>query len=142
MTRVLGDDWLLPEIDDLNREWFTRGRVCIQSCKACSEVQHPPERVCHACGASDFDWRESAGRGHIESFAVVHHPVHPFLAQQCPYTLVVVSLDDVPGINVIGNLSGAEAAAPEIGQAVRAAFERVEDPEQGALAIPQWELSG
>ena len=142
MTRVLGDDWLLPQIDDLNREWFTRGRICIQSCNACNAVQHPPEIVCHACGSSEFGWRESAGQGRLESFAVVHHPVHPLLAQQCPYTLVVVSLDDVPGVNVVGNLSGAGKDPLEIGQALRATFEQVQDPEQGSLAIPQWELSG
>ena len=142
MTRVLGDDWLLPQLDDMNRQWFTRGRICIQSCNACSAVQHPPEIVCHACGGAEFDWRESAGRGRLESFAVVHHPVHPLLAQQCPYTLVVVSLDDVPGVNVVGNLRGAADGSLEIGQALRASFEQVQDPEQGPLAIPQWELSG
>jgi uncharacterized OB-fold protein len=142
MTRILGDDWLLPEIDDLNRTWFTSGRISIQRCSACSELQHPPERVCHACGASEFTWRESAGQGRIESFAVVHHPVHPRLVEQCPYTVLVVSLDDVPGINVVGNLRDAAGASLEVGQAVRAIFEQIEDPEQGALAIPQWELTG
>ena len=61
MTRILGDDWLLPDLDDLNREWFTRGCICIQSCGGCDAVQHPPELICHACGASEFTWRESAG---------------------------------------------------------------------------------
>ena len=142
MTRVLGDNWLLPQLDDLNRTWFTRGRISTQSCNACDEVQHPPEVVCHACGASDFAWRESAGQGRIESFAVVHHPVHPRLVEQCPYTVIVVSLDDVPGINVVGNLRDGGGISLEVGQAVRATFEQVQDPEQGALAIPQWELSG
>ena len=136
MTRILGDDWLLPDLDDLNREWFTRGRICIRSCGDCEAVQHPPEPVCHACGASKFTWRESAGQGRIESFAVIHHPVHPLLAKQCPYTLLVVSLDDVPGVNVLGNLRGADGASLEVGQPVRAVFEKVQD-----LSIPQWELA-
>ena len=139
MTRILGDDWLLPELDALNREWFTRGRVSIQSCKACHEVQHPPEVVCLACGSDDFGWRESEGHGRIESFARVHHPVHPALADQTPYIVVVVSLDDIPGVHVIGNLSGASTTPVAIGQSVRAIFERVEDPELGTLQIPQWE---
>ena len=136
MTRILGDDWLLPDLDDLNREWFTRGRICIQSCSDCDSVQHPPELVCHGCGGSRFTWRDSAGLGRVESFAVIHHPVHPLLADQCPYTLLVVSLDDVPEVNVVGNLSGGEGVALEIGQPVRAVFERVND-----LSIPQWELA-
>lgn len=141
MKRILGDDWLVPELDELNRQWFTRGRVCIQSCASCDAVQHPPELVCHACGSSEFGWRESSGTGRIESFAVVRHPVHPRLAAQCPYTVVIVSLDDIPGVNVVGNLAGNPEAALEIGNAVRALFETVEDPEQGTLEIPQWELA-
>lgn len=141
MARILGDDWLLPDLDDTNREWFTRGRVCIQSCRACSEVQHPPELVCHACGSEDFAFRDSSGQGRIESFAVVRHPVHPLLAEQCPYTVLVVSLDDIPGVNVIGNLHGDPEVGLEVGQAVRAVFERVEDPEYGTLQVPQWELT-
>jgi uncharacterized OB-fold protein len=141
MTRILGDDWLLPELDALNREWFTRGRISIQECNACNAVQHPPEVVCHACGGDSFGWRGSDGQGRIESFAHVHHPVHPSLADQCPYTLLVVSLDDVPGVHVVGNLRDGGTVSLAIGQAVRAVFEQVEDPEQGPLAIPQWELA-
>ena len=140
MTRILGDDWLLPGLDDTNRAWFTRGRVCIQECEACREVQHPPEVVCHACGSDVFGFRDSAGMGRIESFAVVRHPVHPKLADRCPYTVLVVSLDDIPGVHVVGNLRGDPEAALEVGQAVRAVFERVEDPDGGTLEIPQWEL--
>lgn len=141
MARILGDDWLLPDLDATNREWFTRGRVCVQQCKACSEVQHPPEVVCRACGSCDLGFRDSAGAGRIESYAVVRHPVHPLLAQQCPYTLLVVSLDDVPGVNVVGNLQGDPEAALEVGRAVRAVFEQVEDPDHGTLKIPQWKLA-
>ena len=141
MTRILGEDWLLPELDELNREWFTRGRVCIQRCNACSETQHPPEVLCQGCGSQDLGWHESKGEGRIESFTRVHHPVHPSLAAQCPYTLLVVSLDDLPGVHVIGNLSGDTATSVAIGQAVRAVFEEIEDPEFGSLEIPQWELA-
>jgi len=142
MTRILGEDWLLPELDTQNREWFTRGRVCIQLCNSCNTTQHPPEVLCQSCGSQDLDWQESKGAGRIESFTRVHHPVHPSLLEQCPYTVLIVSLDDVPGINVIGNLKGDAATPLAIGQAVRAVFERVEDPEFGTLEIPQWELAG
>jgi uncharacterized protein len=140
MERILGNDWMLPGLDDLNREFFTRGRVCVQSCNACSEVQHPPERVCPACGGADLSFTDSAGLGRVESHIVVRQPVHPGLSEQCPYTVLVVSLDDFPSINVIGNLAGDPEAPLEIGQAVRAVFEVVEDAEQGTLRIPQWEL--
>lgn len=139
MDRLLGDQWMLPQLDELNREWFTRGHVCVQSCEACDATQHPPERVCAACGGSDFVYKNSAGLGKVESHVVVRYPVHPGLADQCPYTVVVVSLDDFPGVNVVGNLKGDPEATLEMGQCVRAIFERVEDPQQGTLQLAQWE---
>lgn len=140
MNRILGNDWMLPGLDDLNREWFTRGRVCVQSCVSCSEVQHPPELVCPKCGGEDLTFKDSAGVGKVESHIIVRQAVHPGLADQCPYTVLVVSLDDFPGVNVIGNLAGDPEKSIAIGQAVRAVFEVVEDTEQGTLRIPQWEL--
>jgi uncharacterized protein len=140
MERILGNDWMLPGLDDLNREWFTRGRVCVQSCDACGEVQHPPELICPACGGADLSFKDSAGTGKVESHIIVRQAVHPGLADQCPYAVLVVSLDDYPSVNVIGNLAGDPETPLEVGQAVRAVFELVEDSQQGTLRIPQWEV--
>jgi uncharacterized OB-fold protein len=141
MARVLGDKWLLPELDAANRAWWTSGALPVQECTDCGALQHPPEDVCHACQGTRFGVHESAGRGRIESVAIVHHPVHPALADAVPYAIVVVSLDDAPGVNAIGNVAGSPPEAISIGAPVRVVFEEVLDPESGeTLRIPQWEL--
>ena len=81
MARFLGDDWLLPSLDDLNRAWFTSGRITVQACKRCDAVQHPPEEVCSSCQGFELGWRECSGEGRIESVAVVHHPLRPSLKE-------------------------------------------------------------
>jgi len=139
VTRALGDGWLLPALDERNRAWFTSGRLGFQRCSACGRLQHPPEDVCGGCQGTRFETRESRGEGRVESVAVVHHAVHPALADQVPYAVLVVSLDDAPGVHVVGNGVGAPPDAFAIGRRVRVAFEAVGDAGQRVL-IPQWEL--
>ena len=141
MERALGDGWLLPGLDKQNHGWWTSGALPIQACTECKALQHPPEDVCHACQGTSFGVHECAGSGRIESVVIVHHPVHPALADVVPYAVVIVSLDDAPGIHVIGNVPGAPHESISIGASVRVVFEEVEDPELDEThRIPQWEL--
>jgi uncharacterized OB-fold protein len=140
MTRVLGDDWLLPALDPRNRAWFTSGRLLLQACTQCEAAQFPPEDACRGCGSFELSTRESAGRGRVESVVVVHHPVHPALRAHVPYAVVLVSLDDAPGVRLVGNVLNRAPDGVAIGDPVRVAFEETRDPDSGeTLRIPQWE---
>ncbi len=140
-TRTLGESALLPVLDPLNREWFTRGVITIQRCSDCEALQHPPDEHCGACQGSDLHWRECAGGGRVESVAVVHQAVHPAFKISVPYAVVVVSLDDAPGINAIGNVVNCDPQDIEIGQRVRAVFEEIEPTDdRERMLVPQWEV--
>ena len=141
MTRILGEGWALPGLDDTNRAFFTSGVLALQQCKSCRHVQHPPEDVCSSCQGTTFEAFKSAGRGRIESVAVVHHPVHPALADHVPYAIVLVSVADAPGVLITGNVAGTAPDAVKIGAEVRVVFERTTDPSDGQVfEIPQWEI--
>ena len=141
MDRILGNDWLLPVFDEHNRAYFTAGELMVQTCKACSHDQHPPEDLCRSCGSHDVAPRRSNGTGRIESAVAVHRAVHPLLADRVPYVVAVVSVDDARNVNLIGNVFGAEPGKVAIGAKVRVVFEEVTDPDSGErLLIPQWEL--
>jgi uncharacterized OB-fold protein len=142
MTRILGDDWLLPALDPRNRDWFTSGRLLLQACTQCEAAQFPPEDACRGCGSFDLTTRESAGHGRVESVIVVHHPVHPALREHVPYAVVLVSLDDAPGVRLVGNVLNRAPDKISIGDAARVAYEEVTDREtQEVLRIPQWEIT-
>jgi uncharacterized OB-fold protein len=142
MKRVLGEGWALPALDALNREFFTAGVLALQQCKTCKHIQHPPEDVCESCQSFDLGSFASAGRGRVESVAVVTQAVHPLLADRVPYAVVLVSVADAAGILIAGNVVGSEPDAIEIGDPVRVVFEEVKDPKTGQeLRIPQWELA-
>ena len=141
MRRVLGERWALPVLDDANRAFFTAGVLTLQRCRACGHVQHPPEEVCEACQETEFGSFESAGRGRVESVTVVHYAAHPDLADQVPYVVALVSVDDAPGLLITGNVAGTPPEDLRIGAAVRVVFEEALDPTSGSpLRIPQWEI--
>ena len=65
-------DWATPAVTPVNRAWFTSGTLAVQRCARCAAVQHPPEEVCHRCGATEFDYRAVAPRGTVHSFTIAH----------------------------------------------------------------------
>jgi hypothetical protein len=140
MSRFLGDDWLLPALDAKNHAWFTSGTLALQACTRCAALQFPPEDACRSCGSFELGTRASAGRGRIESVAIVHHAVHPLLRPRVPYAVVLVALDDARHVRLLGNVLNRAHDQVAIGERVRVVFEEVRDPESGELLrIPQWE---
>jgi uncharacterized OB-fold protein len=142
MTRYLGDNWLLPTLDASNESWFTSGVLSLQRCADCGGFQHPPEDICSHCQGSTLSFVACGETGVVESSAVVHHPVHPWLPEYCPYVIAVISVDGAPGVNVVGNVLGCEPSSVTIGAKVRVVFERVADDAAAVtLQIPQWQLA-
>jgi uncharacterized OB-fold protein len=86
---------------------------------------------CHACGSWDTRWDSVSGRATLYSWTVVNHQVHP--AFPVPYTIVLVDLDDHPGVRFVGHLAGAPDLSA--GQAMRVRFEELED----GTVLPDWE---
>ena len=132
---ALPSDWTLPEITPFNEEWFTSGTIAVQRCADCATLQHPPEEICHACGAMTFDTVTLTPRGTIASYTVVHYAAHRALAESVPYTVVLVSLDDAPQIRVVGNIPGTDV---HIGMPVVAEWDEHTAEDGARILLPQW----
>ncbi len=66
-------------------------RLLIQRCTGCGRLQHPPTAACPRCGSLDLDAVESAGRGTLFSFTVIHAPAAPGF--ELPQVVGLVELD-------------------------------------------------
>ena len=108
-----------------------RGAIAVLFCRACDGPLHLPRPYCAACGSWDVQWRDVAPLGHLYSWTVAEHQVHPGFP--VPYTIVLVELDEVPGVRLVGHLPGARDLA--MGMPMRATFDTVRD---GAV-VPMWE---
>ena len=107
---LMSDGLLQPVDDDHDTGGFFEaaapGRAGVRACSACGAVLHVPAgRTAGTCGSWDGEWRPVAGTGTLHSWTVADHQVHP--AYPVPYTIVLVDLDDAPGVRLVGYLPGS-----------------------------------
>lgn len=127
-------DRMQPQIADRDTGGFfaaaADGRLALRTCADCGRASHPPTAHCRHCGSWNTGWRDSAARGTLYSWITVTHGVHP--AYPVPYTIVLVDVDDAPGVRLVGHIDGAPALTA--GQAMQVWFDRLSD----TATIPQW----
>jgi len=148
MTRHLTPDgFLLPLQDDDGGPFWEgtlAGELRMQACSGCGRLRFPPRPMCPWCRSVESTWKTMSGRGTVWSFVVPHPPLLPAYAELAPYNVVVVALDEEPTIRLVGNLVESEdgeineidPATIEIGQPVRAVFQRINED----VALPRWVL--
>lgn len=126
---------LLPVIDDRDTSGFwvaaARGELVVRTCRSCGRSLHLPRNHCSGCGRDDPWWRPVSGLARLYSWTTVEHQVHPGFP--VPYTVVLVELDDAPGVRLVGRLPGRPAL--RAGAPMRVRFEQIDDD----TALPQWE---
>ena len=138
-SRYMPEGWSLPAIVAENRAFFTSRTIALQQCAKCRSIQHPPEELCRNCGSLDFEYVEAAPRGVIQSFTIVHHPMHPLLKEKVPYNVVIVSLESHPDVRIVGNVIDLEPGEVQIGLQVEATWAEVPAEDgQEMLYLPQW----
>ncbi len=112
----------------------------VQRCGACQGWQWGPEWICHHCLSTDVGFEPVSATGVIYSYERVWHPVHPALAEQGPYLVVLVELPHAGDIRMIGNLLGDAQQPVTIGAAVEGVFEH--HPEaQPTYTLLHWRIA-
>ncbi|WP_235737162.1 Zn-ribbon domain-containing OB-fold protein [Nocardioides alcanivorans] len=129
---------IVPLTDDPDTGGFfaaaREGRLVVQECVSCGNLQQPPRHRCITCLATDLTWHDLPKRGTIHSWTVVEHQINPNFP--APYTVLLVDVEDeastVP-LRFLGRIVGREE--PELGAAVELVFETV-----GDAVLPNWRL--
>jgi len=91
-----------------------------QRCGTCGTWRFLPRYMCARCGAAEFDWAESAGRGRIFSWTVTYQPFHPAFAADIPCIAAVVELDE--GVRMATRLLGCDPNAVVLDMPVALTF--------------------
>lgn len=119
---------MLPGGGGLGGEYYARaaetGRLHLQRC-ACGVWRHPPRILCAACGSERWSWEPVSGRGRVFSWIVTHQPMDTAFADELPYAVLVVELEEGP--RVVGNLVGLAPAALELDLPVQVVLDRRSD---------------
>ena len=129
----------LPLPDDISAPFFEaarENRLMIQRCTNCGTYAWPHREICGECLQPDLEWAQASGRGTVHSFGVMHRVYHPAFADEVPYNVTIVELEEGPRVNT--NLVDIDDEAIEVGMAVEIAFTEVDD---GAY-LPLFRRSG
>jgi uncharacterized protein len=124
----------LPLLTHENTAYWTGGardELMIVRCMACQAMVHPPESICPVCLSRNVAPVPVAGTGTVHSFTINYQNWVPEL--KVPFALVVVDLDDAPGVRITGQWVGAAPDTITVGQLVQVCFEQIED-----VWIPQF----
>lgn len=118
----------LPEVNTWNRPFWEAARrheLQLQKCDECGERWFPPEPVCPNCLSTNVSWQPVSGLGRIWSKCRFHHVYFKSMADDLPYNVVVVELDEGPIL--YSNLRGMDYKDVKVGLRVRAVFDDVTD---------------
>ncbi len=116
----------LPAVSNLNRpywEGLVRRELRLQRCNKCSRVWYPPGPWCPACWSEDHTWSALSGRGRVSSWVVFHQAYFPSFADELPYNVAEVELDEGP--RLLTNLVDVAEDEIRIGLPVEIVYDTV-----------------
>jgi uncharacterized OB-fold protein len=79
-------------------------RLAVQRCDSCAAWVWQPRPLCPRCHGAALSWTEVSGAGRVASWTALHPPVLTVWADRLPFVILLVELDDAPGVRIIGQL--------------------------------------
>lgn len=118
----------LPAISQTTRPYWEaakRHQLVMQRCQECGHYRHPPGETCPHCLCDRLIWERVSGRGTVYSWAVFHQVYHPAFADDAPYAVVVVELEEA--VRLTTSLIDCSIENITIGMAVEVVFDDVSE---------------
>jgi uncharacterized protein len=114
----------------------TAGELRIQRCTDCGKPYFYPRPVCPDCGSANVEWFTASGRATLYSY-VINHRAAPGFADDAPYAIAVVQLEEGPRMmtNILGLPATPEAL--ELDMPLQVTFEA-----RGHVSLPQFKPAG
>lgn len=124
LTETHTNEFIQPFWDAAKRD-----KIVSAKCTNCGTFRLPPAPYCFECQHREIEWVELPGTGRVYSFVVVRHPLAEMLQPVVPYASGIVELDGTQGAGsrMIVNFIDCDVETLQIGDAVRAVFEHVND---------------
>lgn len=141
-TYYLNEGLPSPKATSLDEPYWSgleENELRIQQCQSCKKWQWGPEWICHRCLSDQLEFLPVEPVGNIYSYERVWHPVHPALAEQGAYLIVLVELPHADHVRLVGNMIGDPVQEVVIGAPVKGVFEH--HPGKEPYTLLHWEPS-
>ncbi len=116
----------LPLVNEDNApfwEYCKKLELRMQKCGHCGHIRFPASVLCPKCHSMEAAWQKLSGRGKVWSFVVYRRAYHPAFADDIPYAVAVIELDEGPRME--SNVIGCAMEDISIGMPVEVVFEDV-----------------
>jgi uncharacterized OB-fold protein len=100
-------------------------QLLIQRCKQCKHVQFYPRSICTSCMRDDLEMVQASGAGKITTFSIIRHPVSQAYANEVPYAIALIELDEGP--TMMSAICNADPETVHTGMTVKVVFEQWTD---------------
>jgi uncharacterized OB-fold protein len=100
-----------------------RHELVVQRCTQCGAHRFPAREICSNCLSRETEWVKVSGRGTVFSYNVMHQVYHPGFADEVPYAVVVIALEE--GAKMTSNLVGMKPHDIKIDMPVKVVFEAI-----------------
>jgi uncharacterized OB-fold protein len=117
-------------------EGLRQHRLLMPHCDDCAHAWFPPSLHCPNCNSGKVTWKEVSGRGKIFSYVVFHRVYHPGFADEVPYVVALVALEEGP--RLLSNVIGIPPEAVVCDMPVRVAYEDITE----SMTLPKFTPAG
>ncbi len=113
----------MPEVQPWSAKFWEGtkdGKLLIQVCESCKGKIFYPRKHCPECWSEKLGWMEASGKGTVYSFTTAYSNVEPRFADELPYTIAYVDLDE--GIRMMTRIVECKPEDIKIGMKVEVVF--------------------
>ena len=114
------------------REIPQRFRYEAKKCSKCGSISFPPRLVCPECGSRSFKDYVMKDTGKILTFTTIEVGP-PQFADQVPYTVGIVELDD--GARITAQITDVDPSKLKIGDKVKLEFRKIQDDGKAGIIM-------
>lgn len=90
---------IMPPVTEANRPYWDgtlAGELRLQTCTDCGTARYPEAPACPSCLGPDATWTAAGGGATLWSWIVMHQNYIPAFADELPYLVAFVQLDEGP----------------------------------------------
>jgi uncharacterized OB-fold protein len=115
-------------------EGCKRHQLLLQQCTKCGTQQFYPRVICTSCSEGSPEWVESSGNGTVLSWTIVRHPVSEAYADDIPYVIALIKLQEGP--TMMSQIIDCDPESVQSGMRVEVSFQDWTDE----ISMPMFRL--
>jgi uncharacterized OB-fold protein len=126
---------IVPTIDPDSAPYWDgarAGKLMIQRCNKTGQTFLYSRQLVPGVDESQVEWVEASGKGEIYSFTVARRPAGAAFADDCPYVIASITLEE--GARIMTNVVTDDVDSVKIGMPVIVFYDQVSDE----LTIPKF----